>query len=85
MPPKKAKTVYVCQQCGYQAPRWVGQCPDCNEWNTLVEQVQETRRASSALDHGGLARTKPQPLREVNVDAYKRWRVPMEEFNRVVG
>ncbi len=84
MPPKKAKTVYVCQNCGYQAPRWVGQCPDCGEWNTLVEQVKETRRTSSAPDALGI-RSKPQRLREVNVDAYQRWRVPMEEFNRVLG
>ena len=52
MPPKKARTVFVCQQCGYQAPRWAGQCPDCGEWNTLVEQVsvKETRRTATALD-----------------------------------
>src|SRR5512135_2449376 len=84
MPPKKARTVFVCQQCGYQAPRWAGQCPDCGEWNTLVEQVQETRRASAAGNAAG-TRTRPQRLREVNIDAFQRWRVPLEEFNRVLG
>src|SRR5262245_17116565 len=84
MPSKKTKTIYVCQQCGYQSPRWGGQCPDCGEWNTLVEQVKETRRASNAPDALGI-RSKPQRLREVSIDAYKRWRVPMEEFNRVLG
>ncbi|MBI5879194.1 MAG: DNA repair protein RadA [Chloroflexi bacterium] len=84
MPPKKARTVFVCQQCGYQAPRWAGQCPDCGEWNTLVEQVQESRRTAQAGSTAGL-RSHPQRLREVNVDAFQRWRVPMEEFNRVLG
>jgi DNA repair protein RadA/Sms len=86
MPPKKARTVFVCQQCGYQAPRWAGQCPDCGEWNTLVEQVsvKETRRTASALDMPGL-RSRPQRLREVNVDAHQRWKIPLEEFNRVLG
>ena len=84
MPPKKAKTVYICQQCGHESPRWAGQCPECGEWNTLVEQIKETRRAGNALDAGGL-RTKPQSLRDVNVDAFKRWQLPMEEFNRALG
>lgn len=84
MPTKKARTVYVCQQCGYQSPRWVGQCPDCNEWNTLVEQVLETRRSGNGRDVGSI-RNKPQRLGEVSVDTYRRWRVPMEEFNRVLG
>ena len=84
MPAKKAKTVYICQQCGHESLRWAGQCPECGEWNTLVEQIKETRRAGNALDAGGL-RTKPQSLRDVNVDAFKRWQLPMEEFNRVLG
>jgi DNA repair protein RadA/Sms len=84
MPAKKAKTVYICQQCGHEALRWAGQCPECGEWNTLVEQLKETRRAGNALDMGGL-RTKPQSLRDVNVDAFRRWQLPMEEFNRVLG
>ena len=34
----KAKTMYVCSQCGYETPRWLGRCPDCGNWNTLEEQ-----------------------------------------------
>ena len=34
----KAKTMYVCSQCGYETPRWLGRCPDCGSWNTLEEQ-----------------------------------------------
>ena len=38
----KAKTVYVCSECGYETPRWLGKCPDCGNWNTLVEQLQKS-------------------------------------------
>ena len=47
MPPKsKTRTMYVCQQCGSEQPKWTGRCPDCGEWNTFVETVSST--ASSA-------------------------------------
>ena len=35
----KSKTVYVCSECGYETPRWLGRCPDCGSWNTLTEQL----------------------------------------------
>ena len=40
----RPKTVYTCTECGGQAPKWQGQCPHCNEWNTLVETVLEGAR-----------------------------------------
>jgi DNA repair protein RadA/Sms len=86
MPAKKAKTVFVCQQCGYQSARWAGQCPDCKEWNSLVEQVLETRRAATTFDDAATRqRVKPQSIRDVNVNAYQRMRVPLQEFNNVLG
>ena len=44
----KFKTVFVCQKCGYEAPKWSGQCPECGEWNTLAEEVkqQESKKAA---------------------------------------
>ena len=43
----KFKTVFVCQKCGYETPKWAGKCPDCGEWNTLAEEVkaQESKKA----------------------------------------
>ena len=41
MKPSKSKTVYVCQSCGTQSPRWMGKCPDCGQWNTMVEERVE--------------------------------------------
>jgi DNA repair protein RadA/Sms len=37
---KNVKTVFCCQSCGYQAPKWLGRCPDCGKWQTFVEEVQ---------------------------------------------
>ena len=51
--PSKVKTKYVCQNCGYSTPRWTGRCPDCDEWNTLVEEIintgKRTHSKSSSL------------------------------------
>ncbi|MDD5074143.1 MAG: DNA repair protein RadA, partial [Candidatus Shapirobacteria bacterium] len=47
----KTKTVFVCQQCGHQAPKWQGQCPGCGEWNSLEETsltISAGSKASSA-------------------------------------
>ncbi len=40
----KIKSMFVCQECGYESPKWLGKCPDCNKWNTLVEEVKETHK-----------------------------------------
>ena len=37
----RLKTVYLCQECGYKAPKWMGQCTGCQAWNSLVEEVEE--------------------------------------------
>lgn len=84
MPKSKSRAVWVCQQCGFQSTRWVGKCPDCNEWNSLVETVQAREPAASAL--ATLApRSVPQRLPEIVTDGFKRIPVPMPEFNRVLG
>ena len=43
----KTKAVYVCSNCGYEAPKWVGKCPQCNEWNTMEEEVVSSAKPSS--------------------------------------
>jgi DNA repair protein RadA/Sms len=50
----KAKTVYICTECGGQSPKWQGQCPGCNAWNTLVESVAE---APASNRYAALAET----------------------------
>jgi len=84
----KTKTHYVCQECGSTQPKWMGQCPDCREWNTLVETLVnsgKTGATSPAARQALVARNTPQVLTEIDADSYQRTLLPMDEFNRVLG
>ena len=45
---KNKKTVYFCQECGYESAKWMGQCPGCKSWNTFVEETVSTKKPSSS-------------------------------------
>jgi len=84
----KPKTIFVCQQCGATFPKWMGRCTECGEWNSLIETITQpskpsatTHRATSHM----VTRTAPQPLSAVPMERIDRIRLPMEEFNRVLG
>ncbi len=85
----KTKTRYICQSCGSAQPKWMGRCPDCGEWNTLVETVVEESRSGGGLTpaerQARLERNSPQPLAAIAADSFQRTLLPMEEFNRVLG
>jgi DNA repair protein RadA/Sms len=82
----KSKTRYVCSNCGSAQPKWMGRCPDCGEWNTLVETVvQETttsRSSGVAIAPGGVG---PQSLPDIPADGYERVPVSIGELSRVLG
>ncbi len=66
----KPKTSYVCQNCGYHSPRFLGRCPNCGEWNTLQEEVEavsvaKTAQATTTLT-GIVAR--PQKIAEIDME-----------------
>ncbi len=79
----KAKTHFSCQACGHQSPKWLGKCPDCDAWGTLVEEpdVPDTGRASWGQSGGG----KPVPLKQVETDAELRRATGIAELDRVLG
>lgn len=81
----KARTTYVCQQCGYQSPRWMGRCPECENWDTLVETTVggEERRGTTQVSLVGAA--QPQALPEISTDGYERIPISIAEFSRVLG
>jgi len=84
----KLRTRYVCQECGSTQPKWMGRCPDCSEWNTLVETLVESGKSSAASPAERQAlvqRNSPQPLAAIEADTYRRTLLPMDEFNRVLG
>ena len=79
----KTRTSFVCQQCGATSPAYLGRCPGCSAWNSMVETVEERPSASS----GSRSRTvaKPQPLNALGATQAERINVPIEELNRVLG
>ncbi len=84
----KIKTRYICQECGSTQPKWMGRCPDCGEWNTLVETVVDTNKpgvSPPAVRQALMQRNIPQVLTEIQADGHQRTLLPMAEFNRVLG
>src|SRR5713101_6862031 len=84
---KAPKIIYVCQQCGSQQPKWMGKCPDCGEWNSLVEERPASGRPESS-PRGGLFRMREvAPLAYQDIESQDDARQPsgIEEFDRVLG
>jgi DNA repair protein RadA/Sms len=81
MPPRP-KSAFICQQCGFQSPKWIGRCPSCDGWNTFVEE-----RVVAAPKGRGLARAPRAPiaLADVPADAEERMVTGIGEFDRVLG
>lgn len=77
----KERVVYACQNCGYQSPKWLGRCPDCGEWNTLVEETLK----SSRVKREGYETSKPQAIHEIIGSEEDRLSTDIVEFNRVLG
>ncbi len=78
----KKKTVFSCQQCGFQSPKWLGKCPDCQQWNTLAEEQPATKDTHSrALAAPG----KPQKISEITSSEEDRLRCGIGELDRTLG
>lgn len=88
---KKAKTVFVCQECGYESPKWQGQCM-CGAWNSMVEEKvlpasgsDTRRRGGLTVDSSGRTKNRPSKLTEVKSGSYTRMDTGIGELNRVLG
>jgi len=80
----KARTSFLCQNCGYSSPKWVGKCPSCGEWNTLVEEVVSRPKATLASRVSD-AKPVPRIISEIEHAEEQRLFSPDTEFNRTVG
>ena len=78
------KTIYICQQCGAQSPKWMGKCLSCNGWNTFVEEVVEKRKSVSPVATT-YAANQPLTLEEITTEKMERIQVGITEFDRVLG
>src|SRR5207249_2826637 len=81
---KAGRSAFVCQQCGHAAPRWLGQCPGCGAWSTMVEEALPEPRARGARA-GAPGGQKPRPLAAVTAGAALRRSTGLAELDRVLG
>lgn len=84
----KSKSVYFCQACGHQSPKWLGRCPSCGEWNTFVEEVlqKETKNQTSwKTTTSTQVAAKPRHIKEIQYDEQPRIPTLDGELNRILG
>ena len=80
----KNKTIFVCNECGYESAKWLGKCPACNSWNTFFEQkIVENKNSSGKLNTK--ERTKPQKLNNYESKETVRTSTGFDELDRVLG
>ncbi len=79
----KTRTHWVCQECGRTAPRKMGRCPGCGEWNTMVEQIDQPSTPVAGLR--STLKSEPRRLREIDTSGLERLPLPLVEFARVLG
>lgn len=82
----KQKTIFICQECGAKSSKWVGQCPECGKWNTMIEELVSSisspsnrRKLVNADDN------KPKPITSIETIEQERLKSGIEEFDRVLG
>ena len=81
----KAKTHFVCQACGYQAPKWLGRCPGCQEWNTFAEERLIEEKVPERDLLGFESEAVPTPITEIAGEERGRFQIGIGEFDRVLG
>lgn len=84
----KSKTTYICNECGYQSPKWMGKCPGCNSWNTMEETIvadKKTSAARTAAASGVSAAVKPKKIGDVQAGSETRYKTGFKELDRVLG
>ncbi|WP_072074681.1 DNA repair protein RadA [Streptococcus sanguinis] len=80
----KKKTTFVCQNCEYHSPKYLGRCPNCGSWSSFVEEVEATEVKHARVSLTG-EKTRPMKLAEVTSIDVNRTKTEMDEFNRVLG
>jgi len=85
----KIKSAFFCQSCGYETPKWTGQCPSCHAWNTLTEEViaRDDKKATDKIwkEQYHLETKKAQSIQDIDFQQELRILTPDDELNRVLG
>lgn len=72
------KITYICQECGYESPKWLGKCPSCESWNSFIEVE---RKKSEVV----LSQNEPLPYENIDIDKWERIKTGISEFDRCMG
>jgi DNA repair protein RadA/Sms len=78
---KQNKYIFVCQSCGHQTPKWMGRCPECGQWNSLIEEISEPRDRDGVSSNVG----RPQVIDNISIDSEYRLKTGIMEFDRTLG
>jgi DNA repair protein RadA/Sms len=83
----KRKSKFVCQSCGYESPKWMGKCPGCGAWNTMIEELEQTKagRKGAFVHSSQTTLSKPVPIKTIETSSEPRIHTSFSEFNRVLG
>ncbi|MBU3981479.1 MAG: DNA repair protein RadA [Proteobacteria bacterium] len=82
---KNSKTIFCCQKCGYQTPKWMGKCPDCGQWQTFVEEIQTLKPDQGPRRKAFSLQSKPVPIDSIKLEDEYRLLTGINEFDRVLG
>src|SRR3989344_666778 len=78
----KTRSIYICQQCSYKSSQYLGKCPQCDNWNSMVEEVEE---ATGRRQQATVGKAEIIDLSKIQKNDYKRLSTGFDEFDRVLG
>ena len=81
----KVKKAYFCRNCGFEAPKWLGRCPSCGEWNTFTEEIIAKAPSGTAAAAAAMPQTPPQRVTDIERTSHRRLDLHNAEVNRVLG
>lgn len=80
----KVKTSYVCNECGYESPKWTGKCANCGAWNTMEETIINTQSVTSSIQNASNA-INAYHIKEISYNDEQRYKTNIKELDRVLG
>ncbi|MEX1099909.1 MAG: DNA repair protein RadA, partial [Bacteriovoracaceae bacterium] len=81
----KHKSIFACQECAYETPKWLGKCPECSAWNSFQEEVATSGKKSLSNARGAAKDFGPHKISEIESEQFERRQTGIAEFDRVVG
>lgn len=81
----KTKTVFICSECGYQSPKWMGKCTACGSWNTMEEETVVSQKGPAAAVPVASFTSTPKSLKNIEYEKEMRYKTGMGELDRVLG